>query len=927
MKRFPAEIQFKYPWRSYQQRVLDNLQKHLTDNKLHVVAPPGSGKTVLGLEVMLRLNRPTLILAPTVAIRNQWVDRFCELFLNTDQVPDWISYSLFDPKFVTVSTYQGLFASFSRMEESSEDLAIDNIEEVKVSKRDASRIVALLKQLEVKTLIVDEAHHLKNEWWKALNYVVQEIKPTVVGLTATPPYDVTISEWSRYCELNGPIDEEIFVPELVLAGDLCPHQDFIYFNIPKREESKTILDNRARINEIYEKLKSDITLLEDIEGLSFMQSPKEYLYWIYDNLEFYMACVIYVHQFRSEINDEHLLVLGNRTAKVPTLNYDWMQKLLEFYCFKSKPFFVEDERYTVEEYEEKVEHMLNRLRRYGAMSNKLIRFTNSLKENTLLSSSVNKLNSIVDIVEFEKDCLGADLRMVILSDFIRKEYHVSSEVNDVVHQKLGVVPIFEQIRRRVSSTNRLGVLTGSLIIMPLSAKNRFTELLHIRKVDEVMLKPLMYDGSYVEVSLVDRIKNDIISIITRLFEEGEIEVLIGTKSLLGEGWDAPAINSLILASFVGSYVSSNQMRGRAIRAQRDNPLKTANIWHLVTFNADLEDGGSDRKTLIRRFKSFVGVSNHECIDDVFISNGTARLGLSHSLLTEDDIKEQNSFTYTVASDRSNLMNRWLSATQKGQRLVHAIGIPFAVYNSSLQVNSVVFENSEDARVFYTNKTLAHLKYSYRVLILGTLVNCIAFALQYYLFQLSLYHLLYFALEVIVFAYFLKIREKRKRYSSLARKYVDIGDDIAAIAKAVTLTLERYKLILTPFSELDIVVKKSSNGGVSCSLEGGTVLEGNLFSDCIQELFSPIENPRYVIERRTFLALKGNFRDYHAVPTCLGVRKEMVSYFSQKWSELVGENRIIFTRTVMGRSKLLSARVNSLSNKLDNEPLVDENIWV
>ena len=64
-------IKFKYKWRDYQRRVLDELNKHLEDDHLNVVAPPGSGKTVLGLEVMLRINEPTLILAPTLAIRNQ----------------------------------------------------------------------------------------------------------------------------------------------------------------------------------------------------------------------------------------------------------------------------------------------------------------------------------------------------------------------------------------------------------------------------------------------------------------------------------------------------------------------------------------------------------------------------------------------------------------------------------------------------------------------------------------------------------------------------------------------------------------------------------------------------------------------------------------------------------------------------------------
>jgi len=64
LKEYPKHIKFKYSWRKYQQRVLDDLQDHLNDEHLHVVAPPGSGKTVLGLEVAIRLNNPTLILAP-----------------------------------------------------------------------------------------------------------------------------------------------------------------------------------------------------------------------------------------------------------------------------------------------------------------------------------------------------------------------------------------------------------------------------------------------------------------------------------------------------------------------------------------------------------------------------------------------------------------------------------------------------------------------------------------------------------------------------------------------------------------------------------------------------------------------------------------------------------------------------------------------
>ena len=86
----------------------------------------------------------------------------------------------------------------------------------------------------------------------------------------------------------------------------------------------------------------------------------------------------------------------------------------------------------------------------------------------------------------------------------------------------------------------------------------------------------------------------------KLFEQGRIQILVGTKSLLGEGWDSPCINSLILASFVGSFVLSNQMRGRAIRIDKNNPEKSSNIWHLVT--VEPEYLFKDRATFDNYFK-------------------------------------------------------------------------------------------------------------------------------------------------------------------------------------------------------------------------------------------------------------------------------------------------------------------------------------
>lgn len=48
-----ADVSFNGVFRDYQRRVLDNSLKFLGDNKINIVAAPGSGKTVLGLERIL----------------------------------------------------------------------------------------------------------------------------------------------------------------------------------------------------------------------------------------------------------------------------------------------------------------------------------------------------------------------------------------------------------------------------------------------------------------------------------------------------------------------------------------------------------------------------------------------------------------------------------------------------------------------------------------------------------------------------------------------------------------------------------------------------------------------------------------------------------------------------------------------------------
>ena len=107
---FPPEVVFQESWRTYQQHILSSLDEYLDDKRLHIVAAPGAGKTVLGLELARRLNKPALILSPTLTIRDQWVQRFVELFLPPDQrkKPEWVCTDIRDPRFLTVTTYRAI---------------------------------------------------------------------------------------------------------------------------------------------------------------------------------------------------------------------------------------------------------------------------------------------------------------------------------------------------------------------------------------------------------------------------------------------------------------------------------------------------------------------------------------------------------------------------------------------------------------------------------------------------------------------------------------------------------------------------------------------------------------------------------------------------------------------------------------------------
>jgi len=916
LKKFPTPLAFKYPWRSYQKQVLDQLDSHLCDNKLHVVAPPGSGKTVLGLEVMIRLNQPTLILAPTLTVKNQWVDRFCSLFLQVDKVPDWISTRLTQPQFLTVSTYQGLHAAFNYLKEMSEGDEEIQVESATYTNIHAHEIISKLRAVGIKTLVVDEVHHLRKEWWKSLDLLNKELKPTVVGLTATPPYGASSFEWQRYMDLAGPVDEEIAVPTLVEVEDLCPHQDFIYYCTPLADEREKIGQHKANVYSFYTVFKSNPTFAQTLQQSAFFQQPLQHLDWIYENLTTYVACLVFLQSIEGKIPSVHKKILGLSEEELPALDLLWFEKMLHFFCFQGQDLLGDVSAYPAFRTE-----VVAELKQRGLLAYRQVQLVQDNKGDDVLLSSLSKLQSIVDIVDFEHSVLGDDLRLAILTDYIHKEYYSTVQAPPTILSKLGVLSIFETLRRQNSKEVTLAVLTGSVVLVPhscIEALNTLTQ----NEDKTLTVVPLTYDPKYVALQITVQQRPQLVHWITQLVEQGYIQVLIGTKALLGEGWDVPALNTLVMASSIGAYISSNQMRGRAFRVNPKDPYKTAHIWHLACVDTYATDGGKDWEVIHRRFQTFVGISNAEDQAQTSISNGIERLHemkRTRKMDDEDYVAQLNQQTLLLAKQRNSLKKRWLTAIQSGSHLTEGVKLSFSSPRAQRDIRR--------AKQFYTNKTIVSA-------LLTVLFSAIFFVLYQVvglgkgilLHGLSLWSFAYWIFQTVVLGLGFRFGRKGWKYYRMYRKFGDMRKDVQGIGEALCSTLCAFDLLTTSQDSLRVVTTLEFGGGVFCALEGGSLRESHVFASCMNEILSPIENPRYVLERQTLLSIQDSESDFHAVPECIGVNRKQVNYFAQQWTQKVGRNRIVYTRTPEGRKELLQARAFALVNQLAEPAVKQEHQW-
>lgn len=886
------QLSFRGQWRQYQQRVLDKSESFMDDGKIHLVAAPGSGKTTLGIEFIQRFGNPTLILVPTVTIRQQWVDRIKQAFLSdANQAEQLISQDLKRPKMITVATYQALHSAMNQV---VGDGLIEDTDDTAQQEHFNFQDFDIRKTFEDKdlgTLCLDECHHLRNEWWKSLEIFRKSFpKIKMISLTATPPYEGEPALWERYISMCGEIDEEITVPELVKEGTLCPHQDYVYFAFPTMEE-RTQLDQfeKQKLN-FLTKLSTDINFSNTIQSspaLSNQISDDELL----ANPKYLSAILIFLRSKELPFPQRFQELLAAKA--LPTFTLEWFETLLNGIIFQVPNWF----GFT----EEALNQLKSDLKANGLIERNQVKLIRNKKQDVLLNQSLGKLNAVRDIFKAEYQALGSNLRQLVLTDFIRKDFQVHLGDKNAQFTQLGVLSYFESIRREMieqSWTVPVAVLTGSLVIIPTSAKEHLERLIPNSRLSYDVIGQLSQED-YLKVSISGSY-HDLVTALTQLFQDGYIKVIIGTKSLLGEGWDAPCVNSLILASFVGSFMLSNQMRGRAIRVWPDNPNKTSNIWHLVSINLsprrwfEFQDDeekydetlelrlyglSPDLDLLDRRMTQFLGLHYQEPT----IESGIDRLDLNQLTFSQKGLEKLNQNAITLSQKRQELKDRWQEA------------LPL---NEEMEVANEVEVDKQFLPLAYLNDWKKALLLFQALVVSFNIYDASKYVIGG---SLSNFNLTILLLAVIALAI---VWGRYAIYKSPYKRLEVFGE-------AIHQALLDAGQIETKESAPRVVRDSKQALYNAIYLKGASMKEKEIFAQAITEFFAPIENQRYILKASRKVV---DQTEYFAVPSMFERRKDDATAFLERIQKSVGKYDLIYTRSAQGRPILLEARIKALGNK-------------
>jgi hypothetical protein len=378
--------------------------------------------------------------------------------------------------------------------------------------------------------------------------------------------------------------------------------------------------------------------------------------------------------------------------------------------------------------------------------------------------------------------------------------------------------------------------------------------------------------------------------VTRYFEEGRSRCLVGTRGLLGEGWDARSVNVILDLTGVTTTTSVHQMRGRSLRLDPELPRKVADNWDVVCIAPDYPMGLADYSRFVRKHRNYFGLTESGEIESG-VSHVDARLS-PFGPPAVPQLADLNRRQLGQPQERESIYGRW------------RIGAPY--HNLPTQTLRVRFGRSPGLAKSPLRTAVSGVEAPPSIM--GRLVATLFAGTAAYGAGLALgQDLIGLEMGLVLFALGLgwtgaSIRHYLER--------VGPAGTLESMAAAVAEGLSGAGLVGPGVTAESIRVVVQPDGYYRCYPAGASLEDSGTFATALEELLAPIRQPRYVIPRHTgkpptstlgalgllireSVAARGGTVAWHAVPAALAANRERVEIFNHAWNRRVSDGEALY----------------------------------
>ncbi|WP_116952710.1 DEAD/DEAH box helicase family protein [Jiangella endophytica] len=925
-----AGVGYPRPFRRHQRHALDALGAAFAAGRRRawVVLPPGTGKTLVGLEAARRLEQPIVVFGPNTAIQGQWIAAWREF--TPARIPAGTDRSLELP--VSALTYQALatFDPDAEVDEEGHRRAgglRDRLHE------NGRALVGALEAAGPVTVVLDECHHLLEVWGRLLAELLDDLPQAhVIGLTGTPPNTLTADQADLVERLFGSPLYSTSIPAVVREGHLAPFAELAWFTSPSPTESQWLAGQAERFAE----LQNDL-LAPDFAGIGFLSWLDERfvtrrasdgaapaLAWSRlegDAPELAAAALRLHHAGLLALPDG--AVVREEHRHDPTAQ-DWVTLLHDYVSAGLLTSDHPRDRDAVDAIRAALPGVGYQLTKRG------IRRGRSPVDRVLARSEATT-DATVEILAAETANLGGRLRALVLCDHERAAATLPARLRGVLDAEAGSARL---VLTRLLSDPRTAVLhpvlvTGRAVATDAATARELVSFVREHapglRLDDV---PARATGA-VDVTGGWRSRHWV-PLVTRFYETGATRALVGTRALLGEGWDARGVNTLVDLTTATTPTAVVQTRGRALRIDPDWAEKVAHTWTVVCVSEEHPGGTSSWDRFVRKHDGYFAVT-----DSGEIASGVGHVDPRLSPFAPPPVAEfaaENAMMLARAQDRDRVRALWEVGTLYRDELVHTIRVTprrgrppgWAAPAESVPARRppVLVPASHGAVRAGSGPDTSPVR-GRAAAGGGAVLTAVLTAV---LASAALWWPAVLTLLLAAVAGGLLVRHTRAAQLAAGRDLAELaaGPDPLAFASAVADALHEAGLSDVGADAVTAAVER--DGTYRVVLAGASAETSSLFVTALDELLAPLVSPRYVVPRHLVEPLPAtpdalrragrawlsghappNAVVYHAVPSVLGANVRRVRAFVAAWHRWVSGGEPVRTATPEGEGILVTHR--------------------